>query len=275
MSTESNNKRIAKNTMMLYFRQILILLVSLYTVRVVLNTLGIEDYGIYNVIGGIVTFFSFLSGSMASATQRFFSHALGQGDNERLKRTFSVNLLIYGAIAVIGLILLETVGLWFVNNQLNVPPERFEAVRYVYHFSVFMFIATIFSTPFMAIVIAHEDMQIYAYVSIVEVLMKLGVVFLLVHLPWDKLELYGILTFVVSVIITVIYIFICNWKYAECQFRKFNWDKVLMREIIGFTGWTLFGQLASVGRNQAVTILLNQVFNPVVVAAKCGVVNIT
>jgi len=275
MSLSDNNKRIAKNTLMLYIRQILILLVSLFTVRVVLNTLGIEDYGIYNVVGGIVSFFSFLSGTMASATQRFFSFALGQKEFDKLKNIFSVNLLIYGAIAVIALILLETVGLWFVNNQLNLPPERFEAARWIYHFSVFMFIATIFSTPFIAIIIAHENMQVYAYVSIVEVLMKLGVVFFLVYLPWDKLELYGILTFGVSVIITIIYIFICIRKYKECQFRIFYWDKKLLQEIIGFTGWTLFGQLTSVGRNQAVTILLNQTFNPVIVAARAIAINIT
>ncbi len=271
----SNNKRIAKNTLMLYLRQILILLVSLYTVRVVLGALGVEDYGIYSVVGGIVSFFSFLSGTMASATQRFFSFALGQDDFNRLKKTFTVNWLIYGAIAVIAFMLLETVGLWFVKNQLRVPPERFEAACMVYHFSALMFIATIFSTPFKAIIIAHEDMQIYAYISIVEAFMKLGVVFLLVHLLWDKLVLYGVLTFLVSVITTVIYMFICIRKYKECQLRKFYWDKGLLSEIIGFTGWTLFGQVTSVGRNQAVTILLNQMFNPIVVAARAIAINIT
>ncbi|HOT89088.1 MAG TPA: MATE family efflux transporter [Bacteroidales bacterium] len=270
-----NNKRIAKNTMFLYFRQILILFVSLYTVRVVLDVLGVEDYGIYSVVAGIVSFFSFLSGTMASATQRFFSFALGKNDTEKLKKTFSVNLLIYGGIAIIALLLLETVGLWFVNEHLQVPPNRFEAAKWVYHFSVLMFIATIFSTPFMSIIIAHEDMKIYAYVSIVEVVMKLGVVFLLLYVPFDKLELYGVLTFAVSVIITILYAIICMRKYLECQFRIFYWDKLLLKEIVGFTGWTLFGQLSSVGRNQAVTILLNQFFNPVVVAARAIAVNIT
>lgn len=270
-----NNKRIAKNTMFLYFRQILILFVSLYTVRVVLDVLGVEDYGIYSVVAGIVSFFSFLSGTMASATQRFFSFALGKNDTEKLKKTFSVNLLIYGGIAIIALLLLETVGLWFVNEHLQVPPNRFEAAKWVYHFSVLMFIATIFSTPFMSIIIAHEDMKIYAYVSIVEVVMKLGVVFLLLYVPFDKLELYGVLTFAVSVIITILYAIICMRKYVECQFRIFYWDKLLLKEIVGFTGWTLFGQLSSVGRNQAVTILLNQFFNPVVVAARAIAVNIT
>lgn len=270
-----NNKRIAKNTMFLYFRQILILFVSLYTVRVVLDVLGVEDYGIYSVVAGIVSFFSFLSATMASATQRFFSFALGKNDEEKLKKTFSVNLLIYVAIAVIALILLETVGLWFIKNHLIIPLSRFDAAIWVYHFSVLMFIATILATPFMAIIIAHEDMQLYAYISIVEVVMKLGVVFLLLFVPFDKLELYGILTFVVSVVITVLYSVICMRKYVECQFRTFYWDKLLLKEIVGFTGWTLFGQLSTVGRNQAVTILLNQFFNPVVVAARAIALNIT
>jgi O-antigen/teichoic acid export membrane protein len=244
-------------------------------VRVVLNTLGIEDYGIYSVVGGIVSFFSFLSGTMASATQRFFSFALGQNDFEKLKKTFTVNWIIYGAIAVIALVLLETVGLWFVNEKLNVPLERFESARWIYHFSVLTFIATIFTTPFMAIIIAHEDMHIYAYVSIIEAVLKLSIVFLLICLPWDKLELYGMLIFAVMVIVDIIYIAICTRKYRECQFRKFYWDKGLLREIVGFTGWTLFGQITTVARNQAVTILLNQVFNPVVVAARAVASNIT
>jgi O-antigen/teichoic acid export membrane protein len=274
MSSE-NNKRIAKNTLMLYSRQILILLVSLYTVRVVLDVLGIEDYGIYNVVAGIVSLFSFLSGTMASATQRFFSFALGEEDFEKLKKTFIINLIIYLSIAIIALILLETVGLWFVNQQLKVPPERFEAAKWVYHFSVFLFIVTIFTTPFLAIIIAHEDMQIYAYVSIVEAALKLGLVFLLMYLPWDKLEVYGILVFAVSVINAVVYIGICVKKYRECQFRQFYWDKGLFNEIIGFTGWTLLGQISGVVRNQAVTILLNQTFTPVVVAARAIAMSIT
>lgn len=253
----------------------MILLVSLYTVRVVLNVLGVEDYGIYNVMGGIVTFFSFLNGTMASATQRFFSFALGQGNIEKLKQIFTVNLIIYGVIAIVSLVLLETVGLWFVNELLRVPPERFESALWIYHFSVLTFMTTIFTTPFMAIIIAHEDMQIYAYVSIFEVIMKLGIVFLLMYLQWDKLELYSVLVFVISGINAIIYIGVCTRKYTECQFHKFYWDTELFREIIGFTGWTLFGQITTVMRNQAVTILLNQMFNPVVVAARAVAINIT
>jgi O-antigen/teichoic acid export membrane protein len=270
-----NSKRIAKNTLMLYIRQILILLVNLYTVRIVLNVLGVEDYGIYNVVGGIVSFFSFLGGTMASATQRFFSFALGQDRPEKLNKTFTVNWVIYGAIALLALILLESLGLWFVNDQLRIPSERFDAVRVIYHFAVWTFIATIFTTPFMAIIIAHEDMHIYAWVSVVEAIMKLGIVFFLVYLPWDKLELYGFLLFAVSVVIAALYLAICVKKYTECQFRHFYWDRKLLHEIVGFTGWTLFGQLTTVARNQAVTVLLNQLFNPVVVAARAIAVNVS
>lgn len=274
MSEISTNKRIAKNTLMLYFRQILIMLVSLYTVRVVLEVLGVQDYGIYNVVGGIVSFFSFLSGTMASATQRFFSFALGQGDQEKLKKQFTVNLLIYAGLALVALVLLETLGLWFVYAHLNVPAARFDAVLWVYQFSVLTFIMAFIASPFMALIIAHEEMQLYAYVSILEIVLKLTIVFLLVILPWDKLEIYGVLLFAVSVIVDVVYLWICLTRYAECQFRKFYWDRNLFREITGFTGWTLFGQVTTVTRNQAVTILLNQVFSPVVVASRAIATNV-
>jgi O-antigen/teichoic acid export membrane protein len=253
---------------MLYFRQILILLVSLYTVRVILDVLGVQDYGIYNVVAGIVTLFSFLNGTMASATQRFFSFALGRKDTEQLKRIFSLNIVIYIGIAIAAVLLLETVGLWFVNEKLEVPPDRFEAARLIYHFAVLTFIVTILTAPFMAIIIAHEDMQIYAYVSIIEAILKLGVVFLLMYIEADKLELYGILLFIVSLINALIFISISLRKYDECQFKKFYWDKVLVQEILGFTGWTLFGQVTTVVRNQAVTILINQFFNPIIVASR-------
>lgn len=263
-----DKKRIAKNTLMLYFRQILILLVSLYTVRVVLDVLGAEDYGIYNVVAGVVTMLSFLSGTMSSATQRFFSFALGQNDNEQLKKIFSVNIVIYFAIAIIAVLLLETIGLWFVNNHLVIPEGRFDAAVFIYHFAVLTFVVSILTSPFMAIIIAHEDMHIFAYVSIIEALLKLGVVFLLMYIDVDKLQLYGVLLFIVTVINAIIYLSIALRKYEECQFKKLYWDKGLLKEITGFTGWTLFGQISTVARNQSVTILINQFFNPVVVASR-------
>ena len=263
----SSSSRIAKNTIFLYFRQILIMLVSLYTVRVVLGVLGEEDYGIYNAVGGVVTLLSFLSGAMASATQRFFSFALGKNDQERLNKTFSTNLIIYTAIAITVVLLLETAGNWFINNQLKVPSERFDAARWIFHLSVLTFVFSVMASPFMAIIISHEDMQIYAYVSIVEAFMKLGVVFALQLVDVDSLKLYAVLLAVVGLVNATIYITICRRKYEECQFKRFYWDRQLFRETIGFTTWTLFGSATTVARNQAVTLLLNQVFNPAIVAA--------
>jgi O-antigen/teichoic acid export membrane protein len=272
---QANNSRIAKNTLMLYIRQIIILFVNLYSVRILLNALGVSDYGVYGVVGGVVSFFSFLSGTMASATQRFFSFALGEKNFDKLKKIFSVNWLTYTGIAIIAFILLETAGLWFVKHRLDIPHGRQAAVFWVYHFSVLTFITTIFSTPFMAIIIAHEDMRTYAFISVLDAVMKLGVVLLLVYLPGDKLELYGLFLFLESFIVAAVYVITTTKKYEECQFRKIYWDKSVLKEILSFTGWTLFGQCSLVARNEAILILLNQMFNPIVVAARTIATNIT
>ena len=275
MVTISNNKLIFKNTIMLYLRQILTLLVGLYTVRVVLDVLGVEDYGVFNVIAGVVTFFTFLKGTMASATQRFFSFALGEENFEKLQKLFSVNLVVYLLIAILSVLLLETVGLWFIKKQLNLPIDRFDASIMVYHYSVLSFFFTIFSTPFMSTIIAHEDMHIYAYVSIIEVLLKLIIIYLLALVNIDKMVLYGILLLIVNIIVCVLYFSISYSKYKECQLRNFYWDKSLFLEVVNFTGWTLLGQLTTVFRFQGVTILLNQFFTPIVVAANAIARNIS
>jgi O-antigen/teichoic acid export membrane protein len=252
---------------MLYFRQILIMLVSLYTVRVVFEILGAVDYGIYNVVAGLVTVFGFLSGSMAAASQRFFAFALGRGDYERLKQIFSLSLLIYALIALIILLMAETIGLWFVNYKLILPPERMGAARWIYQLSIVSFVFTIMVSPFMAAIIAHEDMNIYAAVSIAEALLKLGIVFLLRIIPLDKLQLYGILLCAVTVINTGIYKTICKRKYQECRF-KFYWNKELFKEIAGFTGWGLFQIIAGIFKWQMINILLNQFFNQIIISAR-------
>lgn len=269
------NKKILNNTLMLYTRQILIILVSLYSIRIVLDVLGVDDYGIYSVVAGIVTLCTFLTGSMSSATQRFFSYALGKKNSLLLKSTFSVNVIIYAGIGVLVLALLEGGGYWLVKHHLNIPIERTASAINLYHYSVLAFIFNIITVPFIAIIIAHEDMRFFAMVSILEALLKLAVVFILLHLPWDKLELYGLLLFFVSVINSIIYVSICIRKYPECQFRKLYWDWSLLKNICTFTGWTLFGQFSSVLRNQAVTILLNQFFNPGVAAARAIAVTIS
>ena len=268
------NKRIAKNTLVLYFRQLLILFVSLYTIRIVLEELGVEDYGVYAAVAGLVALSAFLPGSLAQATQRFFAFAMGENNDELLKKTFSVNLIFYFSVALIALIILQTIGLWFVNNHLSVPDGRFEAVKQLYHYAVMLFIVSVITSPFNAIIMAHEDMSLYAYISIFDALMKLGVVFLLQYINWDKLELYGLLLLCVGVVNAVIYITICLYRYHECQFRKFYWDSKLFKEIIDFTGWTIYGAVSNVARTHAITVLLNQTFNPAVVAARALAVQI-
>ena len=265
--SQESTKLIAKNTLMLYFRQILTMVVSLYTVRVVLNTLGAEDYGIYNVVAGVVTMFSFLSSSMATASQRYFSFALGQNDNEQLKKYFSMSFTIYCLIALIVLILAETVGLWFVVNKLVVPMERKVAAFWIYQSSVFSMIFTILTAPFMASIIAHEDMNIYAYVSIIEVVLKLFIAFFLPLFAIDKLIFYGFLMAVVVFINTAIYRTICIKKYSECRF-SFFWEKDLFKELVSYTGWNIFGAAVGVFKFQVVNIILNQFFNPIVNTAR-------
>ena len=263
----SNTTRIARNTLLLYFRQILIMLVSLYTVRIVLNVLGEEDYGIYNVTAGVVTMFGFLSGAMATASQRYFAFDLGKGDTEHLKTTFSVTFQIYVLLAVIIVILAETVGLWFVTHKLVIPPERLSAAVWIYQAAVLSFLLTLVTTPYMASIIAHENMDIYAYVSIVEAVLKLGIVFLLQTLDADKLILYGLLLAAVALINTTIYRTYCKKHYQECKFQYVR-DKGLFKELVSYSGWNLFGASIGVIKGQIINILLNLYFGVVVNAAR-------
>jgi O-antigen/teichoic acid export membrane protein len=252
---------------MLYFRQIFIMLASIYTVRVLLDILGVEDYGIYNVVAGVVAMFGFFVNSMATASQRYFSFELGREDFEQLKKIFSLCLIIYVIIAIVVLLLAETIGLWFVNNKLSLPQERKNAALWVYQFSILSFLFTILAGPYMSVILAHEEMNIYAYVSIVEAVLKLGSVFLMRFISMDKLWLHSILLCVAAIIHSVIYGTICTIKYKECRFG-FYWNKALFKEIMGYMGWNVFGGSVGIIKHQAVNILLNQFFNPIVVAAR-------
>ena len=264
---ENNSRRLAKNTLLLYFRQILIMAVSLYTVRVVLATLGAEDYGIYNVVAGVVTMFGFLSGAMASSSQRYFSYDLGKKDSEHLKTTFSVTFQIYLVIAFFVAVLAETLGLWFVNTKLVIPSERMIAANWIFQGAVVSFLLSLITAPYMASIIAHENMSIYAYASIIEVLLKLGIVFLLKILPYDKLIVYGLLLATVALINTSIYRLYCYKSYGECKFR-FLKDRKLFKEIVSYSGWNLFGNIAGIFKNQGINILLNLHFGTLVNAAR-------
>jgi len=267
MSNNENNKRIAKNTLLLYFRMMLTMFVSLFTVRVVLNTLGVVDYGIYNVVGGIVIMFSFLSNTMASASQRFFAFELGRKDFLQLKRTFSLTVTIYAFISIVVLLLSETFGLWFLNTQMVIPAERMEAANWIYQFSILSFLVTIMTIPFNATIIAHENMKVFAYVGIVEVTLKLAIVYLLVIFSADKLKLYSCLWFVTTVIVSLIYYTICRKKYEESRFQ-FYWEKGLFFSLMSYSGWNLFGATAGILNNQGLNILLNLFFGPIINTAR-------
>lgn len=267
MSNSENNKRIAKNTILLYFRMILTMLISLYTVRVVLKTLGVVDYGIYNVIGGVVAMFSFLSRTMSSASQRFFAFEIGNKNIAQLKKTFSLTITIYLGISLLVFILAETVGLWFLNAKMNIPIERMGAANWIYQFSIFSFIMTIMTIPYNASIIAHENMKVFAYVSVFEVFMKLAIVYFLLLFPIDKLKLYSVLMFITTTMVTMVYRTICYRKYEECRY-KFIWDRDLFQKLMSFSGWNLFGTTASILNNSGINILLNIFFGPVVNAAR-------
>lgn len=262
-----NNKRIAKNTMFLYFRMLLVMGVSLFTVRIVLKVLGIEDYGIYNVVAGIVSMFGFLSGTMASASQRFFAFEIGKKDFVKLKQTFSMTVTIYAMLAILIIILAETVGLWFLNNKMTIPPDRMEAARWVYHFAIASFIVTIMAIPYNAAIIAKENMKIFAYISILEVILKLAIVYMLMLFDADKLKLYAVLMFIATLVIRFAYSLYCRRAYTEFKY-SFYWDRDMFRTLVGFSGWNLFGAVAGVMNNQGINILLNVFFNPIVNAAR-------
>lgn len=265
--TIQDNTRIAKNTIFLYFRMIFIMAVSLYTSRIVLDVLGVEDYGIYNVVGGIVAMFGVLNVTMSSTTQRYMSFALGRNDFEALKRNFSTCILTHLLIAIIVVALVETVGLWFLYNKMVIPPSRMNAAFWVLQCATASTAVVIMSVPFNADIIAHEKMSAFAYISILEVTLKLLIVFLLKFGGFDRLVMYAVLMFAIQLMIRVIYQWYCVRHFGESRFR-IEFDGHLFREMLSFAGWNLWGNLASVMFTQGINLLLNVFFGPVVNAAK-------
>lgn len=267
MSTQTDNKRIAKNTLILYIRMLFTMAVGLYTSRVILNTLGVTDYGVYNVVGGIITMFGFINGTMAGATSRFITYELGTGNKIKLKKVFGQSLLIHLIIALLILILGETIGLWFIYEKVQIPTERFASALIVYHLSIAASMINIMSVPYNSAIIAHEKMSAFAYITILDVVLKLTVAFLLILIPLDKLIVYAILIFIVQIINQVIYL-IYSWKNFEESRVLFLWDKTLFKEMSSFAGWNLFGNIAYTLFTQGQNILLNLFFGPTVNAAR-------
>ena len=261
-----DNSRIAKNTLFLYFRMFLILGVSLYTSRVVLDILGIEDYGLYNVVGGVVAMLSFMNSALAGATSRFLSYELGRGDDQSLKETFSTIFGIHVVLAVIIVMTLEIVGLWFVTNKLEIPDGRLSTALFVFHFSVAACAIHLFRMPFYAAIISHERMDVFAYISIFDVIMKLVIVYLLQLGNFDKLRMYAVLVFCIDFLSSALYVLFARKKFAECEL-SIKIKKTIAKPILAFSGWDLYGNLSVVARSHGLNILQNTFFGTVVNAA--------
>ena len=266
-NNSKNYNRIVKNTFVLYVRMLIIMGVSLYTVRALLMALGQEDYGLFNVIGGIVVMFSFLTHVLSSASQRFFAFELGEGDYEKLSKTYSAILFMYAVVVAFIILLAETVGLWFLHNKMTIPESRMYAADFVYQFSILSFCWKILTSPHQAIIIAHEKMNIYAYVAIAESLLQLALVLVLQRVSHDRLIVYSGMMFLIAFLVNTIYIVYARLRYKEIRLVR-TLDKTIVHQVVSYSGWTLFGALASVVRSQGINIILNVYFSPVVNAAR-------
>lgn len=266
-----NNIRIAKNTMYMYLRMFVILIVSLYTTRIVFNVLGVEDYGIYSVVGGVIVFFSFINQSLAGATQRYITAELAEGSVESQRDVFSAAIKSHFLIGFIILLLGETIGLWFLNTVMNIPDGRMFAANVVFQLSVFSAFLTVLQAPFNATIMAHEKMAVYAFFSIFDVVFKLAVAFLIQVISGDKLIIYAILIFSVGVINILLYRVYCYKTFLMCRFKNVK-NKSLFKGLFSYMGWALFGTATNVGTNQGVTMLVNY-YNGVIINAAMGVSN--
>ncbi len=264
---QANNRRIARNTLMLYLRMAFVMAISLYLSRIVLKALGVVDYGIYNVIGGVIAFLGVFNSSMGAAAQRFMTFDLGRNDFESLKRSFSACLNLYIILSGIVLLLAETIGLWFINTKLNIPSDRTTAANFVYQFTIFTSITALLQNPFCASITAHERMDAFAWISIFDILARLGLSFLVLCSTQDHLIVYSGLIALEFLIVSIIYYAFCHRNFIECRFKIF-FDKSLYKKLLSYSGWNLFGSSAGIIGGQGVNIMLNIFFGPAVNAAR-------
>jgi O-antigen/teichoic acid export membrane protein len=262
----SENKRIAKNTIYLYLRMMLTMIISLYTSRVILHVLGVNDYGIYNVVGGVVGFLSFVTAALSAGSSRFLTFEMGTGDKEKLRKTFCSTLSVHIMFSLFIVLLAETIGLWFVNNKLQIPASRMFAANCVYQLSIITAVFSITQVPYTSVIIAHEKMDIYAYMSIYDVTMKLLICYLLYIGNIDKLILYAILIFLIQLSDVLFYRIYSIRHFEESKF-KFFYDKKILGPILKFSGWSLFANLSIALNNQGTSIITNMFFGPAVVSA--------
>ena len=269
--TSANNKRIAKNTLLLYFRTIIIMLVSLYTSRVILNVLGVEDYGIYNVVGGFVAMFSMISGALSASISRFLTFELGRGDKKRLNQVFSMSVNIQVAIILIVLLVGVSLGGWFLNEKMNIPVERMAAANWVLYCSLVVFCINLISIPYNACIIAHEHMNAFAYVSILDAFLKLAVCYMIAISPFDKLVSYAVLLAVAALLVRLVYGIYCKRHFVECHYR-WTKDTLLFKQMFGFSGWSFLTNTCNIFNTQGVNILINMFFGVALNAAR-GIAN--
>jgi O-antigen/teichoic acid export membrane protein len=269
----NSNKTIAKNTLFLYLRQLVTMAVSLFSTGIVMRELGVQDYGIYNVVGGLVVLFSILQSAMAVGTQRFLNFEMGKGNTENVRDVFCISLIIYIAIAALVLVLCETVGLWYLNTKMDIPADRTFAAHCVFQASIITCILSITQTPYMAVIIANEKMGTYGYLGIGESIIRFLLILLLLVVPCDKLIFYAIINLSVGVLFRILYMIYCRRTFPECTFRIPK-NKALYKDILSFSGWSLFARIAYVGRDQGGAIIVNKFFGVILNASMAVAMNV-
>lgn len=260
-------KMIVKNTVTMYVRMFFVLIVNLYISRIILNVLGVVDYGIYNAVGGVIVMLGFLSTSLSSAGSRFLSYALGEKNNEDVKQIFSTLVVIHLILSFIILILCETVGLWFIYEKLVIPNERFSAAVLLFHFTIITTLIAVITIPYSSTLMAHEKMKVYALISILDVILKLISAILIKYIEYDKLILYAITNSIIQLVLLFFYVAYGKMKLDECK-AKIRWYPVWVKKIYTYALWTINGSIAVIGYTQGINILLNMFFGPVVNAAR-------
>lgn len=259
MPTQISNQRIAKNTVLLYIRTLVVMVITLYTSRVVLSKLGVNDYGIYQVVGGFVAMFSVISSALSTSISRFITYELGRGDNDRLRAIFSTSINIQIGISLVVIVACELFGVWFLNTKMSIPPDRLTAANWVLHCSLLTFCVNLLSVPYNACIVAHEKMTVFAYISVLEAVLKLVICYLITLTMWDKLTVYALLMLGIAIIIRFIYAIYCRRHFQECYYVRVR-DKRLLRNMTSFAGWSFFTSFNSVLNNYGVNLLINIYF---------------
>lgn len=264
---QSNNRRIAKNAIYLYFRMIIMMLVTLYTSRVILQSLGVEDFGIYNVVGGIIAMFGFVTNTLSTSSQRFITFELGKGKHGNPNKVFSTCFILHFMLALAIAIIAEPIGMWFIQHKLMIPAERLDAAMWVFQITIVSMFLTFLAIPYNALIVAHERMNVYALISVVDAFLKLAIAFAVAYYPQDKLIFYGVLLLCIQITNVLFYYLYCNRSFVESKIRLI-WDKVLIKEIGKFASWSIFGNVAYITYTQGLNLLLGTFFMPAVNAAR-------